>query len=657
MPCTVFGSDKTDCQILDRIYQFNLTHPAFADTLNDQIYSKYRFNVEKRNAILWLIPHMYVLAKDAREYIRESYSNVNFLPRHEYNVNSQVLSGTIRGNHRTLRPLNDLLSPKLYNARLYKEHILSPFNPYNRRYYKYIETKRNDGLTRLNFRPKVYNTQLLSGYAIVDTQTGRILRALFNGEFDMINFRTEIQMADDSTKNTIPLRCTTAANFKFAGNRISAFVDAAYQNKYELPDTFGSESNRALMDSIRPIPLAQVDKRIYAEYDKLHQPDTTQVDTVEHHENVLKKIFWDTIGDNLVTPIAAESGNADFRITPIINPLYVRWSQSRGLSYKIKLRARYRFSQHRYLQLEPNIGYNFKIKKLYIDIPLRMIYNPKRNGYVELIYGTGNRIANGSVAESINHARSDTMIFKNEDIDKFDHNYIRLFNNIMIVDWLDIETGFVYHNYKAIAENEMQMFNMPTVYRTVSPMVGLKIRPWERGPLFSIDWEKGFKGEEKADIDYERIEVDASWKVVLPGMRRYNFRLGGGLYTRKHQDYFVDFANFSDNNLPEGWEDEWSGDFELLRSNLYNESKYYVRANASYDSPLLIGSRVPYLGKYIERERFYFSTAFVEHTRPYFELGYSFTNRYVSIGIFTSFHNLKMQRVGVDFEFELFRRW
>ena len=656
MPSIVFGREKKDSLILDRVYTFYETHPVLADTLNDNLYTKFRFNVERRNPILWLIPNMYVMAKNEKEYIRESYSNINFYPNHDYDINRQVLSSTISRNRNAIRPLRNLLMPTLYHAKLYKVNILSPFSRYNRRYYRYRETPRDDGTTRLSFHPKVYNTQLLNGYAIVENETGRIRRTVLNGEFEMINFRTEIQMGTDSCMDMSPLRCTTAACFKFAGNRISALIDAVYQNKQGINDSIDEIDSREMMDSLRPVPLSETDRQIYAAYDKRHEPDSNTVETTPSRWNVLKKIFWDTIGDNLITPISAESGPAQFRLSPILDPLSLRWSHSRGLSYKLRLRSRYTFSPHRYLTLDPTFGYNFKIKKFYFDAPLRMTYNPKRNGYAEIVIGSGNRIKNGSVAESIYYATQDSAIFEVPDIDKFDDNYMRVFNNIMLFDWLDIEAGFVFHRYKAVAKEMLESFDRPTVYRTAAPMIGLKISPWRNGPLFSIDWEKSFKGDE-TNIDYERIEIDASWKYSRPNLQIFNFRLGGGFYTRKHQDYFVDFSNFRDNNLPEGWEDKWSGSFELLSNRLYNESPYYIRANASYDSPMMLGSRVPYLGKYIVRERFYLSSAFVAHTRPYYELGYSFTNRYVSIGLFASFHNAQFQRVGIDFEFELFRRW
>ena len=187
--------------------------------------------------------------------------------------------------------------------------------------------------------------------------------------------------------------------------------------------------------------------------------------------------------------------------------------------------------------------------------------------------------------------------------------------------------------------------------------LGAKIRLWNKGPLLSIDWERGLKGINKSSIDYESVEIDGSWKLPLRSLRVVNFRAGGGIYTRRAQDYFVDFANFRDNNLPEGWEDEWSGSFELLRSRVYNQSKYYLRYNMSYDQPMMVACWIPYLGKYIERERFYFSSAIVERSKPYYEIGYSFTNRYISIGMFAGFKNTQFQEIGFDFEYELFRRW
>jgi hypothetical protein len=186
--------------------------------------------------------------------------------------------------------------------------------------------------------------------------------------------------------------------------------------------------------------------------------------------------------------------------------------------------------------------------------------------------------------------------------------------------------------------------------------LGVKLRPWPKAPLLSIDYERGLKGND-VNMTYERWEMDASLKHKMRRMQTLNMRLGGGLYTRKDKNYFMDFTNFRDENLPEGWDDDWSGNFQLLRSRLYNASNYYVRGNVSFESPLLAASMVPVLGRYVERERIYLSSLSIAHTRLYSELGYGFTCRFASVAFFASFLNTEFQESGCKFTFELFRRW
>lgn len=662
MSVSIIAKEKEEALILNRIYEYRKANLSEFKSLEENIYMKFRYNVEKRNFALWLIPTTYVLAKDPREYIRESYSTAKFKDVHNFDVNSQVLTGTVRHNHMAMPTLVDFMTPDIYDMAFYEGHVLSPFNKHNRRYYRYTQISLMNGATRIDFRPKLYNTQLLNGYAIVETETGRILRTVLNGEFDMITFRTEITQNEKEGRTLMPAKCNTAATFRFLGNRITVLFNAYYNCPTTLPDSITSISSRELMDSIRPIPLNRLDKAIYEAYDKEREASdlAAAADTVPHKPNLWKKIFWDTIGETLVTPIDAQtkSGGAYFRISPIINPLYVSYSGSRGFRYKMKFRSLFRFSQHRYLNIEPTVGYNFKQNQLYFSIPVQMVYNPKRNGYAEIIYGNGNRISNGTVMDAINEAHHDSIDFTNTDIDQFYDNYLRLYNNIMVFDWLDIETGILVHQRKAVNPEVMHQYGVPDEYRSFAPILGIKLQPWlNKGPLFAIDWERSIKGINGSNLEYDRWEFDAQWKYRIPGLRLLNMRAGAGFYTKKTTDYFLDFANFHDENLPEGWDDDWSGNFQLLSGREYNESNYYIRANLSYESPLLFATWIPYLGKYIEKERFYFSGVLLEHSKPYFELGYGFTNRYISVGAFTSFRNRHFAEFGMKFDFEIFKRW
>jgi hypothetical protein len=660
MPVSVVGKEKNDTLILNRIYEYLKANRSEFKPLVDNVYMKFRYNVEKRNFGLWLIPNTYVLAKDPREYIRETYTKATFTDTHHFDVNAEVVTGTMRGDRIGMKTLLDFMTPNIYNMAFYDGHVLSPFNKWNRHYYHFTQIRLMNGATRLDFRPKLYNTQLLNGYAVVETETGRILRTVLNGEFDMITFRTEITQSEDEGRELMPAKCNTAATFRFMGNRVSVLFNAFYNCPTNLSDSINSISSREMMDSIRPVPLNRLDKQIYETYDREHAAadSIAALDTIPHKTNFWKKIFWDTIGETLVTPIDAEARNASFRIYPIINPLYADYSPTKGFRYKMKLRTTFRFSDHRYLNIEPTIGYNFKQSQLYFNIPIRMVYNPKRNGYAEIIYGNGNRIYNSTVIEEINEAHLDTIDFSNTHMDEFRDNYLRLFNNIMIFDWLDIETGIFVHQRKSVVPEMMRQYGVPEEYRSIAPTIGIKLQPWlNKGPLFSFDWEESIKGVNQSNLEYTRWEFDAQWKYKIPGLRVLNMRFGTGLYTSKSTEYFLDFSNFHDENLPEGWNDDWSGNFQLLGGREYNESKYYIRTNVSYESPLLLATWIPYLGKYIEKERFYISGVLLERSRPYYEIGYGFTNRYISAGAFASFRNTKFEEFGVKFDFELFKRW
>ena len=657
MPSIAFSREKKDSLILYRIYDYHINHLTKIDSIRDNVYLKVRYNIERRNPIMKFIPsaHVFYHSDNVREYLRESYSNILFTKGHKFDVTQQVVSTNIRGNRHGIYTLLDHLTPNLYEATIYNNHILSPLNKYNKRYYRYNQKTESNGNIRLDFRPKTFNTQLISGYSIIQPD-GKILRTVLNGEFDMITFRTEVLQTKNDSLSFMPSVCNTAATFKFLGNRITALVNTDFNNKKNLPDSIISATSREMMDTLRPIPLSEADKKIYANYDEKIKAieEEAKKDTIPKKESVLKKIFWDAIGENIFTPIGAESENASFRMSPLIDPLHLSWSDRRGFRYKINLRSMYKFSEHRYLTFEPLFGYNFKFKEFYFTLPLRMTYNPKRNGFAEIIYGNGNRISNSTVAEAMNV--EDSLDLGDKGIDLFTDNYLRVFNNVMAFDWLDIESGFIYHRRKAIYPEEMLKYGLETEYRSFALMLGVKINLWRKGPWLTIDWERGLNGINKSSIDYESVEVDAQWKIPLTGLRLVNLRTGTGLYTRKAQNYFIDYTNFRDNNLPEGFEDDWSGNFELLRSRLY-QSKYYLRFNVSYDQPMMVACWVPYLGKYIERERFYLGCAIVERTKPHIELGYSFTNRYISIGMFAGFKNTRFQEIGFDFSYEIFRRW
>ena len=428
-----------------------------------------------------------------------------------------------------------------------------------------------------------------------------------------------------------------------------------------LPDSLEGVESRDLMDQVRPTPLTGQEEYVYKLYDDGHQEqaDTAAADSAagQRRTNFFNDVLRHGIGDNLVRSLRYSDEHSNIRLWPILNPQYISYSHRRGLAYKMRLGANYYFNAHRYFEFNPWMGYNFKFKKFYFTIPLRFNYNPKRNGYVEVVYGNGNRTGHSSVVNEIIREHTDTVRLDGMNLELFDDYHLTATNNIMVFDWLDIEGGFSYHRRRAYNPDGMRLFGKPVEYRSYSPVLSVKLRPWRRGPLFTVDYERGIKGINGSTMDFERWEADASIKHKINPVKKINMRLGGGVYTRRHEAYFVDFSNFRDNNLPEGWDDDWTGDFQLLNSEWYNASRYYARTNFSYESPLLLASFLPVVGKHFEKERVYLSALSIDNTRPYYEIGYGFTTRFFSIGLFTSFLSAKFKDFECKFTIELFRRW
>ncbi len=658
MPSIILSKTKQDTLVLENLFKYKDIHAKDVNGITENIYLRYSFQTKRRNPTLFLIPTMYTIAKGQREYIGETYGKITFNKISRYDIRRQIVSGSLPNYRKTMPILLNYIIPDLYNVCLFDEHILSPFNKTNRRFYRYRIKEISYDEVYVSFRPRIQNTQLIRGSAVVDRLTGRIKKVNIRGEYDLLKFEINTDMGDGITNNpSLPVSSSTKSTFKFLGNNIIANFSVQIGNLTgELPDSISNVSDIAFMDSIRPYPLNEFEKHIY----QTNKAGRTRRDTLKKSQtrnDKIKEIAWDIIGDHMLNSMGTETSRASIRFSPLLNPLYLSYSHSRGLSYKIKMGARYSFSEKRNIIFTPYLGYNFKIKKLYFDTPLRFTYNTDKNAWVELTWRNGNRITDSSVLDIIKNENRDSIDFSALNLDYFDDEMLQIKHNISIGKMFDLTIGSIFHERTAVNKREYQLLGKPSVYRSFAPQLTISFHPYPSGPVFTANYERSLKGILKSNIEYERWELDTSFKKKLKGLRSYNIRVGGGFYTNKSSNYFVDFSNFHENYLPNGWDDDWAGNFQLLNSQWYNASKYYIRTNTSYESPLLLVTRLPLIGKYIETERIYVSALQIEHIKPYFEIGYGITNRYFSIGLFGSIINGSFNEFGSKFTFELFRKW
>ena len=654
MPSICFADRKADSLLINQIWDFSRNYSEPVNGVEENLYLRYTFGSQRRNPTLFLVPTMYTIAKGERNFIGESYCRIKYRTPSDYDLRRQVVCGTIPRNRLTMSAMVHYLTPNLYDISMYPESILSPFHRSNRYFYKYRVLQRSRNQAVIRFRPRVNNTQLISGTAVVNTETGQVLSTTFEGEFDMVSFKVNTEMNQDLYHQLLPSKSTIDSKFVFLGNKISSTFTAIYNCPRTLPDSLDEEDNRELMDSLRPIDLQPKEQMLYQHHDSLNMASDSIANNTqsENKGNKMKEILWDVIGDNLINSTHADAGAFSMSISPILNPLYFGFSKSRGFSYRLKFGLQYTWNSHRYLTFNPDFGYNFKLRQFYYTAPLRMTYNPKRNGFAEFVWANGNRISSGNLADDIHERFGDSL-----EIPEFKDEYFQLTNNINAFDWFAITTGLVYHRRRSTNRDLMHQLNLPEEYRSFAPTFTLHIMPWRKGPMVTVNYERSLTDIFKSNLKYARWEFDASQKIKLNSLRLINWRAGAGFYSNRNTDYFVDYANFRDNNLPTGWEDEWTGQFQLLDSKWYNESDYYLRGHLSFESPLLALGWTPLVGHFVETERVYASVLSIQHTHFYSELGYGFTNRYFSTGIFANFLNHKFQSFECKFTIELFRRW
>lgn len=658
MPSFIFAKVTADSLVMDRLFSYKRNLAPSISGFTDDFYLKYSFRTVRRNPTLIFVPTMYSIARGNRNYIGENIGRISFKAIDDYRIDQKTLKSTIPHNRKAMDVMMRFIIPNLYGISLFDKYMLSPFNYSNRIFYRYRISISDEGRACVNFTPKLNNTQLVKGFAIIDRYTGKIIHTRFSGEYDMVTFEVNAYMGDDDTPYALlPTRCDSKAVFKFMGNELRVRFYANFECKVPDIDSIDDKKAESIIDSVRPDPLERIEESIYREHIQENiAKDSAQATVVKRKNKMLKKT-WDIVDDYILSGQDASNDNASVTLSPLFNPLYLSYSHSHGLAYKMDIGARYIFAPDRYITFTPRLGYNFKIKKFYFNAPLRYTFDAKRNGWVELTWANGNRITNSSVLEIIQEENRDTIDFSSLNLDYFDDEMVSLSGNMQITKHLEMALGFVYHLRSAVNRHEMEQLGKPSEYRSFAPMVTLTFRPHPEGPTFTANYERGLTNILQSNIKYERWEFDASFKKVLHSLRKYNLRAGGGFYTNKSTDYFVDFANFHDNYIPGGWDDDWTGDFQLLNSQWYNASKYYFRTNVSYESPLLLVTWIPLIGKYIETERIYANFLQIEHTRPYTEIGYGLTNRYFSIGLFASFLNGSFNEFGSKFSFELFRRW
>lgn len=665
------------------------------------LYVRGHFKVYKRNILLRVVPSMFRFEKGVRDYMVESKNEVHFSSPDIYDVKMQALTGTFKRNDGEIGNVMEYFNMNIYSTDLLPDKLISPFSKNGHRYYYYILDSIYPHRKPVEYKvlivPKYKSNQLVHGYVTVRDQSWTIAEGYMEGKVDQVKFDVKIRMGAEGSEMYLPQKLDINMLFTFVGNKIGANYTAIYKyNDIKLsgsrPETIpkkrgcdlsdyyrltvtGDTVNTTLanMDTIRPYPLDSVEQILYKDFAErgFHK----QQNLLSKSTN---KVIWGEIGDILISNYTFRFNNlTSLKCYPLLSPLQFRYSHTNGFSYIQRFKFSQYFNKDRSLNISPRVGYHFKHKEFYWRCNADFTYCPERLGRITLDVGNGNRIYSSEVLDRLEEYPDSIIDFDKLKLDYFKDLYIRLGNDFEITNGLLLTIDLSYHKRTLVDKTnvydpQIQEYlsgRLRDTYSSFAPRVRLewtpkqyyymdghrKINLYSNYPTFSLDWERGIKGVLGSTGKYERLEFDMQQKFRFGGIRYLSYRFGFGAFTDQEDMYFVDFFNLRKNNLPDDWNDDIGGTFQLLDSRWYNWSNKYLRAHVSYETPFLIFRQLRKYVNLIETERLYGGILFMPRLVPYTEFGYGIGTHIFDCGVFVSFIKGKFDSCGCKFAFELFR--
>ena len=700
LPTFLSASNLPIDSLMARVYSYKERLGLPETSVKVQVYFR-AYEQGSRNSF-WVryVPHLNRLPKGNSQILSET--DVLCMMHPEGAIDTRVKAFYSTGE--TLNIPSELIikrySLTLYSPLLFGDHGLSPLHHRNRFFYSYniISSYKSDSVkyVRIQVTPHFGNTQLLKGVFDVEESSGRVARFDFSFYYSHVNFQITGTMGQEGFESIYPAQMEVRSRIRILNNwhtsirrAVTRFepvqndcLSDTLHRPYLMPrdvtqkfflrmDTSRIQRTRDYFEKHRPLQLTDAENRIYARLDTLRVDSVAPSKKKPHSRRHLDDMILGSYRWNV-----GEFGHV--KIPPIVTPSMLEWSKTRGLSLRTKLWFDAYFPGGQSLSFRPKLAYNFKQRELYWRIPIEYTINSTKNLKLDLEVGNENRTFDSQQAEEarlrmrgVTNYDSIVRIFDTFNFNYYRNFYTRFHLSYSLWPGLELMGGLTANVRTLVGWNETardgglqhRFYGMsPRLHIVWTPRLDYYIykrrvvpigSSW---PTFSLDYERGISLG-IFDQEYERWEIDTKYKIMLYAQRSISLRLGGGWYTDKKSRYFCDFSNFRDNNMPTDWEDEYSGNFQLLSSYWYNESRYYLRSLVAYESPMLLLARFGILSRYIQKERLYMNLLNVQRLNLYSELGYGFRTSSLDLGLFAGLYNLRLFGFGIKVNLHLFEDW
>ena len=487
--------------ILQCIFQFSPFYSRIIDEYKADLYIKGKVKVHKRNHLIRYVPSMFRFEKHINDYLMESLSELHYTAPDIYDRKIKAVSTTFPRNRGQITDVMDYLNMNIYSSSLMSDKLLSPLDKKSSRYYHYlldsIAGPPDCQRYKILIIPKFRGTQLVSGYMWVSDQIWTIRELYIEGVYDVIRFKVRVKMGEEGDVEFLPVQFDLNLVFKFIGNHLEMdmgawlkyneikFYEGAARRKsqkkhhHDLTESYKltCDSEQLITDKekfneLRPIPLSALEDSLYRSY-ALRQDTLLRVPKKKKNEHLE---FWGELGDMLISSYNVNlSSMGSVRCSPLINPVLLDYSHSRGFSYKQKFKYSRLFHDGRVLRISPQIGYNFTHKELYVKADADWQYWPEKQASFEVSVGNGNRIYSSVVLDQLKQLPDSTFNFDQLELDYFKDVYLNLFHNIEIVNGLFIKAGVSVH-WRYLINNSKVILEKPLPDKDWAALRGIRPR-------------------------------------------------------------------------------------------------------------------------------------------------------------------------------------
>ena len=568
--------------LMSRVRFFAPMYEEAVSAYKADLYIKGRIHILKHNFLLRFWPDIFRLRKGVREYMMETYGELNYSAPDTYDQRVMATMGTSSDFWEMDQRLLEYFHVNVYSGTLLNDKLISPLAFNAPKYYRYrldsVVGPPHDRTFKIRFIPRTKSFQLVEGYVLVSDNVWSLREMQFSGRSEWFTFSVRLRMGEVGKDDEfLPLSCNLEGRFGLLGNKVvgnyTAMLDykditsrssaAAApprkgRSRYDLTesyvlrcDTNALVRDTATFNALRPLDLSEEERALYREHYQ-------RLDSASQRKHPRRKSleFWGEIGDMLISDYTLRLNKiGSVRCSPLINPLLVSYSGSNGFSYRQEFKYNRLFTGDKLLRIVPKIGYNFTRKEFYWSIDTDFGYLPEKRAAFHINIGNGNRIYNSRILEDLKAIPDSVFDFDQIHLDYFKDFYFRLRHTWEIVNGLTLDVGLSIHRrveaepskfqfvypetppVKSVGGETHNPAESPVIpafdpdllnrfrhsYNSFAPRVVLQ---WTPGQYYYMD------GKRKVNLYSHYPTVSVDWERGIPGVLP-----NSGSYERIEADY------------------------------------------------------------------------------------------------------------------------